>query len=605
MDKYRGSGTLFLGGVEMILDDLIEFIRSDLKLFGLGILCFLILTLGIIFRRLRWILLPLLCCAVSAVAMVGLLGLAGWEVTVISANFISLQLIITMAVAIHLVVRYRELHRQAPDTPQRTLVLETVRLKLIPCLYAALTTIAGFGSLLFCDILPVINFGWMMTAGIIVSLIVTFLLFPAVLVKMKPYPPRVHKNKHSNFLPALARFTENRGALILIISGLGLIAAIAGITQLEVENAFINYFKASTEIHQGMRIIDQKLGGTTPLEVILDLEENSVTESPDSPAVSPDSRDEFDAFDEFDTVDDRERYWFTMKKIALVKTIHDYLEQLPETGKIISLGTVAAIGEALNAGRPLDNFQFALLYKEMPDKYKQMLITPYASPAHNQLRFSVRVRDSEKTLQRNELLKKIRRDLTGRFGLDPEQVHLTGALVLYNNMLRSLFDSQILTFGIVLAALMGMFLVLFRSVTIALIAITPNLLSVVIVLGIMGWFNIPLDMMTITIAAVSVGIAVDNTIHYLHRFQEEIDRGYGYTDALHRCHDTIGHAMYYTSLTIMTGFSILVLSNFIPSITFGLLTGLAMLIALFTALTLLPQLLIVFKPYGREQEAGG
>jgi predicted RND superfamily exporter protein len=286
--------------------------------------------------------------------------------------------------------------------------------------------------------------------------------------------------------------------------------------------------------------------------------------------------------------------------MALVEQIHDYLESLPETGKVLSLGTMMKIAEKLNNGKPLDNFELAVLYNELPDNFRNMVLTPYVSVEHDQVRFSIRVRDSEKSLKRNMLLKKIQHELTNQPGLKKENVHLTGMLVLYNNMLQSLFSSQILTLGVVVLALMCMFLILFRSLKIALIAISPNLLSIGVVLGVMGWMNIPLDMMTITIAAISIGIAVDNTIHYIHRYRHEFKVDRNYIKAVHRCHGSIGYAMYYTSITIIMGFSILVLSNFIPSIYFGLLTGLAMLIALIAALTLLPQLIVVFKPFGQE-----
>ncbi|MBW1766610.1 MAG: RND family transporter [Deltaproteobacteria bacterium] len=600
MDEYRQDAQLFLGGVSMVADDLIGFIKSDLKLFGIGVFCFLIITLGIIFRKLRWILLPMLCCALSTLSMIGLLGLFGWEVTVISSNFVSLQLIITMAITIHLIVRYRELLSNNPGDENRTLILNTIRLKLRPCLYAALTTIAGFGSLIFCNIKPVITFGWMMTAGIIVSLILTFLLFPAALILLKKQTPQPARSSNFSFLSLLAKFTETHGVFILAVSFIILILSAVGVSRLEVENSFIGYFKESTEIYQGMKVIDQNLGGTTPLDVIIDLEEPKE----ESPKVAIETRgennDEFDEFEEFEDVDDDKKYWFTSKKMARTLKIHDYLDSLKETGKVLSLGTIVKIAEKLNNGKPLDNFQMALLYNEMPEQYKNMILKPYVSVEDNQLRFSVRVKDSEKSLRRNTLLKKIRHELVNKLGLKKEHVHLAGMLVLYNNMLQSLFGSQILTIGVVFIALMGMFLILFRSLGIALIAILPNMLSVGVVLGTMGWLNIPLDMMTITIAAISVGIAVDDTIHYIHRFKEEFQVDRNYINTVHRCHGSIGYAMYYTSVTIIIGFSILTLSNFIPSIYFGLLTGLAMFIALIAALTLLPQLLIVFKPFGLE-----
>ncbi|MBW1969701.1 MAG: RND family transporter [Deltaproteobacteria bacterium] len=600
MDNFRQDAELFLGGVSMIADDLISFIKNDLKVFGLGVLFFLILTLGIIFRKIRWIFLPILCCSFSAISMMGLLGLFGWEVTVISSNFISLQIIITMAITIHLIVRYRELCSENPEADQGELVLDTVRFMGKPCLYAALTTIAGFCSLLLGDILPVITFGWMMSAGISLSLIMTFLLFPSVLMLMDREAPLVRKDARFSLTPALARFTETHGLMIIVTCGIAFILSAVGITRLTVENSFIDYFKHTTEIYQGMKVIDQNLGGTTPFDVIIDFDKDEASEPVDASETGQNNHDVFDEFDEFDSAGNKDKYWFTSHRMTRIMKINDYLDNLPETGKILSLGTMMKIAENLNNGKPLDNFQLALLYSEIPEKYKSIVLTPYLSAKNDQVRFSVRVRDSEKSLKRDRLLKKIRHDLVGNFGLKADQVHLSGMLVLYNNMLQSLFRSQILTLGVVILALMGMFVILFKSLKIACVAIFPNLLSIGVVLGVMGWLNIPLDMMTITIASISVGIAVDDTIHYIHRFKSEMAMEPNYVRAMYRCHGSIGHAMYYTSVTIIIGFSILVLSNFIPSIYFGLLTGLAMFIALIASLTLLPQLLILFKPFGPE-----
>jgi predicted RND superfamily exporter protein len=600
MDHYRNDAALFLGGVSMIADDLISFIKNDLKVFGIGVLFFLILMLGIIFKKLRWIFLPIICCAFSVVSMMGLLGLFDWEVTVISSNFISLQLIITMAITIHLIVRYRELYIKNPDASQRELVLDTVSQMGKPCLYASLTTIAGFGSLLLCNILPVITFGWMMSAGIFVSLVMTFLLFPTILVLMSKEPPVTGRKPHFSLTPFLASFTETHGRLILAVSAIALVLTAMGVTRLTVENSFIDYFKHTTEIYQGMKTIDQNLGGTTPLDIIVDFETPKATKPNLAAKPAQNKEDAFDEFNEFENTEKEDKYWFTLEKMTLVKKVHGYLESLPEIGKVLSLGTLLKMTEKLNHNKPLDNFELALLYNELPDRFKGMVLTPYVSIDHDEVRFSTRVRDSEKTLKRNQLLIKIHKDLVSKFGLKEKQVHLTGILVLYNNMLQSLFKSQIQTLGVVILALMGMFLILFRSLKVSLIAIFPNLLSIGVVLGVMGWLNIPLDMMTITIASISVGIAVDDTIHYIHRFTHEIKIDQNYIRTLHRCHGSIGHAMYYTSVTIIIGFSILVMSNFIPSIYFGLLTGLAMLIALMAALTLLPELLVVFKPFGPE-----
>lgn len=598
MDKYRDDAELFLGGVSMIANDMISFIKNDLKKFGVGVLLLLVVTLGVIFRRKRWVLLPLLICSVSAICMIGLLGWFGWEVTVVSSNFISLQLIMTLALVIHLIVRYRELLMQDPEADNRELIFEAIRLKIKPCVYTVLTTIAGFGSLVFCDILPVIMFGWMMMAGLVVSLVVAFLLFPAVLVLLPKDRVGEVRVQRFSITSILARFTEGHGVLIIFGSITVFIVSLVGISRLEVENSFIDYFDESTEIYQGMKVIDQQLGGTTPLDITIDFESSGeIAVDPESAGVEDD--DFFDEFSEYDEVADDDKYWFTPDKMMRVKRVHRYLDELSETGKVLSLATVLEVAESLNGGKELDSLELALLNNEAPEDMKKLLIGPYVSVEHNQVRFWVRVRDSEETLRRDELIKKIRRDMTGKLGFSPEQVHLSGILVLYNNMLQSLFGSQVLTLGITVLLLTLMFLVLFRSLKIALIAMIPNMLPVAAVLGAMGWLKIPLDMMTITIAAISVGIAVDNTIHYIHRFRDEIQKDGDYVQTMHRCHGSIGHAMYYTSLTIIIGFSILGLSNFIPTVCFGLLTGLSMLIALLANLTFLPRMLILTNIFGK------
>ncbi|HHZ78473.1 MAG TPA: RND family transporter [Candidatus Lambdaproteobacteria bacterium] len=606
-ERYRGEAKIFLGGASMVADDLITFIRSDLQVFGSAVLVFLMLTLWVIFRQLRWILLPLITCSFSVVTTSGFLGLFGWEVTVISSNFISIQLIITMAITIHLIVRYRELAGANPELNQRQLILDSTIFMARPCTFAVLTTVVGFASLVLSGILPVMNFGWMMSAGIGVSLFLTFLIFPVLLMLMPKAMPNTSFESRFALTKIFADLTERHGKSILFISVAALILSIAGAAKLNVENSFIDYFRESTEIYQGMKLIDQQLGGTTPLDLVVNLEqsEEEVQQANTEVKVEVEleDEDEFDAFEEeFEESAGKAQYWFTTEKMERIENIHDYLDGLEQTGKVLSLATMLKIGKTLNSGEPLDDFMLALLYNELPERFRKIIMDPYVSVENNEARFYVRIRDSEPNLKRNELLKQIQHDLKDKLDIPEGKWQLTNLLVLYNNMLQSLFKSQILTLGVVIVLFLIMFIFLFRSIIIALIAIFPNVLSIGVVLGFMGWMGIPLDMMTITIAAISVGIAVDNTIHYIHRFRFEFAKDRNYLAAMHRSHESIGYAMYYTSITIIIGFSILVLSKFIPSIYFGLLTGLAMLIALVAALTLLPQLLIVLKPLGPESQ---
>ena len=598
MKQHQEQAQLFLGGVPMIVADMINFIRHDLVSFGLGVLVFLVVMLYLIFRSPRWIILPMVCCFASVVFMFGFLGLIGWKVTVVSSNFTSLLLIITLSLCVHLIVRYNELYDEIPGADQATMVKEMVRSKAIPSIYTTLTTIVAFASLLTSDIRPVIDFGWMMAIGISFSLLITFAIFPAGLMLLKKplrFSPRFDIT--GIITRRCANWVEYRSKSTLAVFAALVIISLVGISQLTVENRFIDYFKPTTEIYQGMLLIDQQLGGTTPLDVIIDADPDFLTQKAQEKVVE---EDDFFADDFFDEEQVEEglsgsSYWYNSYQVDNLKNIHNYLDGLPETGKVLSMATTMEMMQQLNEDHPLDNISLAVIHKKLPESIKDSLFRPYMSDDGNQVRFSLRVIDSHPDLHRAELLKKIRLDLTEKLQIKPEQIHLTGMFVLYNNVLQSLFSSQIMTIGVVFLVIMVMFVLQFRSLRLAIISIIPNLVSAGMVLGLMGLLNIPLDIMTITIAAISIGIAVDDTIHYVHRFNEEIAIDGDYLATMKRCHDSVGRAMYYTSVTIIIGFSILSLSNFIPTIYFGLFTGLAMLIAMFANLTLLPLLLLTWK----------
>ncbi len=601
--RHQGEGALFLGGVSMIADDMITFVKSDLRVFGTSVFMLLIGALVVLFRKTAWVVLPTLICLVSVVSMIGFLGWVGWEVTVISSNFISLQLIITLAMSIHLIMRYREIAAEHPEASQKDLVVRTIRAILRPCVYSGLTTIGGFASLIFCDIRPVISFGWIMVVGVAISMIVPLLLLPAILVLM----PRergvvVHDQSRWALTAVLGRFTAAHGLVIVVATVAVAVLSGIGISKLQVENCFISYFRESTEIHRGMKAIDQQLGGTTPLDVVIDFDSPRVAVravEANAPAAGDST---FDQFGEFEDASQQKKYWFTRDKINQITAVHDYLDGLPETGKVLSLATLVRMIEPLNEGKPLDGLELALLFDRVPESIRRMLVRPYASVEHNQARVSVRILDSEPSLKRNELLARIKRDLTdkAKVGVKPGHVRLAGMLVLYNNMLQNLYVSQVVTLGLAGLMLFGTYAILFQSLRLALIASFPNSLAVACMLGVMGWLGLPLDMMTITIAAIGVGLADDDTIHYIHRFGHEFETHGSYLRALYRSHASIGNAIYYTTVTLVIGFSILTLSKFIPSIYFGLLTVFAITVALFASLTLLPQLLILLKAFGKE-----
>ncbi|MFW5825295.1 MAG: efflux RND transporter permease subunit, partial [Marinobacter sp.] len=579
-------------GVPMIASDMIRFIENDLSTFGLGVLAFLLLTLVVIFRRWQWVVVPILCCGFTVWLVAGYLGWMQWPVTVISSNFVSLLLIMTLSLTIHLMVRYREYQQADPEQGRKQHLKESLASMVKPCFYMALTTMVAFGSLTFSGIRPVIDFGWMMTLGLALAFAISFLVFPA-LVSLLPEPsPRRSRPGSLPLTDAFARITERFGSSVLVVSALLAVLCVAGMSRLSVENSFIDYFKSDTEIHQGMRVIDRKLGGTTPLDIVI-----TDQERPENGNEDPFASD-CDPFVEDCEDGDLRDTWFTWQKLDRIEQVHDYLDSLDETGKVLSITTTMRLLSEINGGEPLDAMEVAFVPAMLPDDLAPILLTPYINEDHHQARISVRLIDSLPDLRRDQLLAEIRKHLTTELEFEDDQVLFTGMTVMYNNMLQSLFDSQIRTLGIVFLAITLMFLALFRSVKLALIGITPNLLAAGSVLGLMGWLGIPLDMMTITVAAITVGIAVDDTIHYIHRFRMEFGKDRDYIATMHRCHQSIGRAMSYTTVTIIIGFSILVLSNFLPTIYFGLFTGFAMFMALMGALMLLPRLILLVRPFG-------
>ena len=673
MSKFKGDAQVFLGGPSMITADMVDFIKSDLKIFGAGILLFIIATLAVIFRQLRWVVLPLITCVLAVEIILGYLSWIDWRLTVISSNFVSLLLIITLALTIHLIVRYRELLRDGPDRSQLDLVRDTVRHMILPCVYTVLTTVVAFVSLVVSDIRPVIDFGWMMTMGIILALFLAFIIIPAGMMILGKAKNTDSGDNSASFTLRFSNFTEKFGGVVLSLALIAGIASAWGISQLQVENRFIDYFRSHTEIHQGLALIDEKLGGTTPLEIILNAPpaeddgslgfdeimatsgdsstsaaddpygdpfggayENSGEEdiSKDKEAYDPfagmyedeenapvsENEEAYDPFagmyedEEFsestdsfadsdiigvtqvDVVEDS--YWLTSAGIEDIRKIHLYLESLPEIGKVDSLVTVTDVASDLS-GHKLNDLELAFMSLMLSQENKELLLDPYIDEKNNQTRITMRVNETQGELNRQELLERIRSYAINDAGFTEEQVNFTGILVLYNNMLQSLFHSQIMTMGTVFLGIMTMFMILFRSISISLIAITPNFLAAGVVLGGMGIAGIPLDMMTITIAAITVGIGVDHAIHYITRFKREFEVDRDYVASMHRAHASIGRALFYTAITIIMGFSILALSNFIPSVYFGLLTALAMLAALLGSMTLLPKLILIFKPLGK------
>jgi predicted RND superfamily exporter protein len=595
-DQTSQFGKVFIGGVPMVAADMISYVKQDMVVFSTIIFFAVIAMLYLFFGSWRWVVLPLVISAVTIILITGWLGMIDKPATVVSSNFISLLAILTISFTVHLIVHYRELvskqaeidHGDHANTNNRNLVFQTMREKFAPSFYTGLTTTVAFASLLFTDILPVQDFGLLMCVGVLLSLLMTYLLFPGLLLlfgkNMSQATETETKKKQSPLITEFFSQLVTRHSSGILMGGLVLIIiSILGLSQLSLDNRFIDYFKTNTDIHQGMLDIDQRLGGTLPFDVIIKFPAYEVEEN-------------LEEEDMFFTEEEAypERYWVTPDKLHTVALLQDYIQSLPQTGKVMSLANLQQVAIEFTDGKSLDALEIVGVLGVIPESVRTELVDPYMSPYSGEMLISVRAKESGAVFSRDEYLNKIHSYAINELGLKAEEIHTTGMLVLFNNMLTHLFDSQLKTILYVVGAIFLMLLILMRSLRYAMIGLLPNILAAVSVLAVMGFLNIPLDLMTITIASIVIGIGIDDAIHYLHRFKIELAATGNAQEAVKRSHRSIGSAIYFTSITIIVGFSILVFSNFVPTVYFGLFTSLAMLLALLANLMVLPSLLVKF-----------
>ena len=591
LDERRDQGKLFLGGASMIATDMMSFIKSDLAVFGAGVALVFCLMLYLFFQNLWFVILPLSNALVTTAFTASILGLMDWKISVISSNFIALLLILTISLTVHVLVRFIEVCK-SEESIDRAIYI-TLNQMVMPCLFAALTTAIAFLSLIMGDIKPVIEFGKMMSVGMIFAFIFTFTFLPAAMKLLIGSKQASSLNFIKKIPTKLAFITLKNGNQVALLFFLIAASMLYGISKLEVENRFIDYFSPETEIYQGMLLLDQELGGTATLEILID---QPAQELFDDSLFEDDDLFEDDLFE--DDSSEASGYWWNASSLSKLESIHDYLDSIPEMGKVLSVASGIKLARLINDNNDLNDLELALLRSVLPEDIKETLLYSYINEDDSKVRISARVLESAKTLNRKELLEKIHFDLENKFQLEPDQFQVTGLAVLYNNMLQSLFSSQIKSLGLVFGAIGLMLLILFRSIKIMLIALTPNLITAGSVLGMLGILGIPLDMMTITVAAISVGMAVDNTIHYLYRYKTEVQINRSPSDErILNSHNSVGRAVFYTATTIAAGFSVFALSNFTPTVLFGLFTAFALLVSFFASLTLLPFLLNFFKAF--------
>ena len=587
LDKYRDDATLYLGGPTMITSDMMDFIRSDLIIFGSAVAVIFALMLYIFFGNVWFVILPISNAFLTTFVTAGFLGYMDWKISVVSSNFVALLLILTISLTVHVLVKINELKKVTND--YKSSLIDAVDQMFLPCFFAALTTAVAFLSLLLGDLKPVIEFGKMMAFGIFIAFLFTFSFLPSTvsLLKEPITKDRLSLHKITNGILAFSKRNTSKIYGLFMIS---FIILLFGASKLEVENRFIDYFDKDTEIYQGMLEIDKNLGGTATLDIIIKEPVTTITED----LIIDDFFDD-SLFD--DDSSSASGYWWNIYTLKQLEEIHDYLDSLPEVGKVLSVASGIKLARQINDGKDLNDLELALLRSVLPEDIRETLLYSYINKDDSIVRISTRVNESASNLNRKDLLEKIDYDLQNKFNLSKDQYELTGLAVLYNNMLQSLFQSQIGSLSLVFAVIALMLLMIFKSFKIMFIGLVPNIFVAFSVIGLLGLLNIPLDIMTITVAAISVGMAVDNTIHYIYRYKKEIKLTGSSEQALLNAHTTTGRAIFYTAATIAAGFSILALSNFFPTRLFGVFTALAMLIAFISSLSLLPNLLVKFKVF--------
>ena len=586
LDKYREDATIYLGGPSMIATDMMEYIQSDLMIFGSAVALIFAVMLYLFFGSLWFVILPLINAFLATFITAGFLGYMDWKISVVSSNFIALLLILTISLTVHLLVKINELKK---DNDFKEAIIKGYEQMFAPCFFAALTTAVAFMSLTFGELKPVIEFGKMMAFGISIAFVLTFTFLPCAIYLIKNTITKDYLSLHK-ITQSLLSFSKGYKNVISVTFIFAFAVLLFGMSKLQVENRFIDYFDKDTEIYKGMYEIDSKLGGTATLDIIISQPEETF-----------DLIEIEDEFFEDDLFDDEGSsaagYWWNIYSLNELEKIHDYLDSIPEIGKVLSVASGVKLARQINNGEDLNDLELALLRSVLPEDIRESLLYSYINKDDSVVRISTRVNESATNLNRNELLKKIDNDLQNEFNLNSSQYEITGLAVLYNNMLQSLFQSQIGSLLIVFAVISLMLFLIFKSIKVMIIGLIPNIFVASSVLGLLGLLNIPLDIMTITVAAISVGMAVDNTIHYIYRYKKELKKNDSVDIALKNAHSTTGRAIFYTATTISAGFCILSLSNFFPTILFGLFTSIAMVLAFISSLTLLPNLLVKYKVF--------
>ena len=553
-----------LAGPSMIVFDTINFIKNDVITFGTITILVFFIFLYLIFRDFWPVTIILLNALIVMFISIGVMGLMDWPISIVSSNFLALLLITSIAISIHILAKVQT------DVDKNISTSKSLSDIFMPCLFTALTTIVGFASLILSDIKPVIDFGKMMSVGVLLNLLSSFLFIPLAL-ELKNIKSITQKNiadfVYNNGYVQSKGFIKKAWIPFLLIF-IPLIIYLP--TNLKVENKFIDYFNKETEIYKGMETIDKNLGGTTPFDIILSLPE------------AIEEVDEEDLF--FSENSETAKYWWKKDNMDKLQKVQNEVSKIDELGKVLSIANGIELAQNLNNNQPLGDLELAFVRNSLLDSERaQKVLETFIDETEKSTKIFARTIDSSPNLNRNELINSIDKILQKNFEGTEIDYQITGLGVLYNNLLQSLFSSQIKTLSFVLASIFLMVSFLFRSLLVGFSVMFIPSISVGVVMSSMSILNIPLDIMTITIASICVGMSVDYAIHFAWRYLKENDEKKTLLSA--------GRAILITGSTIIMGFLVFLFSNFNPTILFGVFSGIAIFFAMFLSIYLLPRIL--------------
>ena len=555
---------IYLAGRSMIVFDTINFIKNDVITFGTITVLVFFIFLYLIFRDFWPVTIILLNALIVMFISIGVMGLMDWPISIVSSNFLALLLITSIAISIHILAKVQT------DVDKNISTSKSLSDIFMPCLFTALTTIVGFASLILSDIKPVIDFGKMMSVGVLLNLLSSFLFIPLAL-ELKNIKSITQKNiadfVYNNGYVQSKGFIKKAWIPFLLIF-IPLIIYLP--TNLKVENKFIDYFNKETEIYKGMETIDKNLGGTTPFDIILSLPE------------AIEEVDEEDLF--FSENSETAKYWWKKDNMDKLQKVQNEVSKIDELGKILSIANGIELAQNLNNNQPLGDLELAFVRNSLLDSERaQKVLETFIDETEKSTKIFARTIDSSPNLNRNELINSIDKILQKNFEGTEIDYQITGLGVLYNNLLQSLFSSQIKTLSFVLISIFLMVSFLFRSLLVGFSVMFIPSISVGVVMSSMSILNIPLDIMTITIASICVGMSVDYAIHFAWRYLKENDEKKTLLSA--------GRAILITGSTIIMGFLVFLFSNFNPTILFGVFSGIAIFFAMFLSIYLLPRIL--------------